>query len=298
MVTDTAGATGPMGVVTGDFVFVGDVGRPDLLEKAARVAGTMDGGRARHSVRAWRSSARSRTTCRSGPATAPARRAARASARCRRARSATRSSSTGRFGVDDEEEFVDAGARRPAGAAEVLRRDEAHQQRRARRSSVDSAVRARLSGDAARRTARGRRDHRGRAPAAAFAARPRPGHDQHPARPVASPPGRGGCCRTTGLLPAGRAGIPRRARRGPAGPGADRARWGGGVVRVATRSTAWGSARARFGNTAHMTPDELPRGGTGATWPCSTCGARRSGRRGTCPGVKNIPLGYLLDRSG
>jgi hydroxyacylglutathione hydrolase len=43
MVTDTAGATAPMGVVTGDFVFVGDVGRPDLLEKAAKVAGSADG---------------------------------------------------------------------------------------------------------------------------------------------------------------------------------------------------------------------------------------------------------------
>ncbi len=43
VVTDTAGATGPMGIVTGDFVFVGDVGRPDLLEKAAKVAGSADG---------------------------------------------------------------------------------------------------------------------------------------------------------------------------------------------------------------------------------------------------------------
>jgi len=43
VVTDTAGATGPMGIVTGDFVFVGDVGRPDLLEKAAQVAGSADG---------------------------------------------------------------------------------------------------------------------------------------------------------------------------------------------------------------------------------------------------------------
>ncbi len=42
VVTDTAGATGPMGIVTGDFVFVGDVGRPDLLEKAAKVAGSAD----------------------------------------------------------------------------------------------------------------------------------------------------------------------------------------------------------------------------------------------------------------
>jgi hydroxyacylglutathione hydrolase len=42
LVTDTAGASEPMGIVTGDFVFVGDVGRPDLLEKAAKVANTMD----------------------------------------------------------------------------------------------------------------------------------------------------------------------------------------------------------------------------------------------------------------
>ena len=44
IVTDTAGATLPMGVLTGDFVFVGDVGRPDLLEKAANLAGTADAG--------------------------------------------------------------------------------------------------------------------------------------------------------------------------------------------------------------------------------------------------------------
>jgi hydroxyacylglutathione hydrolase len=43
VLTDTAGADEPMGAFTGDFVFVGDVGRPDLLERAAGVAGTMDG---------------------------------------------------------------------------------------------------------------------------------------------------------------------------------------------------------------------------------------------------------------
>lgn len=42
VVTDEPASSGPMGIVTGDFVFVGDVGRPDLLEKAARVANTMD----------------------------------------------------------------------------------------------------------------------------------------------------------------------------------------------------------------------------------------------------------------
>jgi hydroxyacylglutathione hydrolase len=44
LVTDTAAATEPMGALTGDFVFVGDVGRPDLLERAAHMAGTMEAG--------------------------------------------------------------------------------------------------------------------------------------------------------------------------------------------------------------------------------------------------------------
>jgi len=44
LVTDTAGADRPIGALTGDFVFVGDVGRPDLLEKAAGVADTMEAG--------------------------------------------------------------------------------------------------------------------------------------------------------------------------------------------------------------------------------------------------------------
>lgn len=42
LVTDTAGADEPMGILTGDFVFVGDVGRPDLLEKAAGIAGSTE----------------------------------------------------------------------------------------------------------------------------------------------------------------------------------------------------------------------------------------------------------------
>lgn len=42
VVTDTASATEPMGALTGDFLFVGEVGRPDLLERAARQAGTAE----------------------------------------------------------------------------------------------------------------------------------------------------------------------------------------------------------------------------------------------------------------
>ena len=44
LVTDTPAGAGPWGILTGDFVFVGDVGRPDLLERAAGHAGTMEAG--------------------------------------------------------------------------------------------------------------------------------------------------------------------------------------------------------------------------------------------------------------
>ncbi len=43
LITDHGGgADEPMGLVSGDFVFVGDLGRPDLLESAAGVAGMME----------------------------------------------------------------------------------------------------------------------------------------------------------------------------------------------------------------------------------------------------------------
>lgn len=44
ILTDKAVADQPMGIFSGDFVFVGDVGRPDLLETAAGLAGTMETG--------------------------------------------------------------------------------------------------------------------------------------------------------------------------------------------------------------------------------------------------------------
>lgn len=43
-ITDTAGADEPIGLFTGDCLFIGSMGRPDLLEKAAGVAGTMEVG--------------------------------------------------------------------------------------------------------------------------------------------------------------------------------------------------------------------------------------------------------------
>lgn len=44
VVTDTVASDRPVGALTGDFIFVGDVGRPDLLERAAGVEGTMRTG--------------------------------------------------------------------------------------------------------------------------------------------------------------------------------------------------------------------------------------------------------------
>lgn len=42
IVTDRGMSDRPVGIFTGDFIFVGDVGRPDLLERAANQQGTMD----------------------------------------------------------------------------------------------------------------------------------------------------------------------------------------------------------------------------------------------------------------
>lgn len=44
LLTDHPASDEPVMVFTGDFVFVGDVGRPDLLEKAAGLIGTQDKG--------------------------------------------------------------------------------------------------------------------------------------------------------------------------------------------------------------------------------------------------------------
>jgi hydroxyacylglutathione hydrolase len=44
VITDTPASSEPLGAFTGDFLFVGDVGRPDLLETAAGVVGTMEAG--------------------------------------------------------------------------------------------------------------------------------------------------------------------------------------------------------------------------------------------------------------
>jgi hydroxyacylglutathione hydrolase len=44
LLTDNPASKEPVMLFTGDFVFVGDIGRPDLLEKAAGITGTADAG--------------------------------------------------------------------------------------------------------------------------------------------------------------------------------------------------------------------------------------------------------------
>ena len=44
LLTDVSASEEPVMIFTGDFVFVGDIGRPDLLEKAAGLVGTQDKG--------------------------------------------------------------------------------------------------------------------------------------------------------------------------------------------------------------------------------------------------------------
>src|SRR5260370_8507470 len=44
LLTDEAASPEPLGAFTGDFIFAGDVGRPDLLERAAGWSGTMEAG--------------------------------------------------------------------------------------------------------------------------------------------------------------------------------------------------------------------------------------------------------------
>jgi hydroxyacylglutathione hydrolase len=44
VLTDEAASAEPLGAFTGDFIFAGEVGRPDLLERAAGISGTMEVG--------------------------------------------------------------------------------------------------------------------------------------------------------------------------------------------------------------------------------------------------------------
>ncbi|MGN6391581.1 MAG: MBL fold metallo-hydrolase [Gemmatimonadales bacterium] len=107
LVTDTTSATEPMGLLTGDFVFVGDVGRPDLLERAAHVTGSMEIG-ARQLFRSLRRLAPLPDYLQIWPGHG-------AGSACGKALGAVPQSTLGyerrfnwAFGIDDEDEFARA----------------------------------------------------------------------------------------------------------------------------------------------------------------------------------------------
>ena len=89
------GASGPIGIATGDFVFVGDLGRPDLFEQAPASRACKRSPRAPCTAR-FRSSRGWTTTSRFGPDTARGPCAARRSVPFPSARSDTRSDTTRR----------------------------------------------------------------------------------------------------------------------------------------------------------------------------------------------------------
>ena len=95
-VSDLGRGEDPVGALTGDFVFVGDVGRPDLLERAAGAKGSMESSARAlfKSIRRFLGAAGSFANLAQATARAPP--AASRSARCPNRRSATRSCSTGR----------------------------------------------------------------------------------------------------------------------------------------------------------------------------------------------------------
>ena len=180
VVTDTAAGPIPVGMFSGDFLFAGDVGRPDLLERAANVGGTME-PMARRLYRSLHATDSLPAHLQVWPGHGPG-------SACGKALGAMPSTTLGyerlvnwAFQAASEDDFVRDGARGPARAAQVFRADEIAQPRR-------------TAGDAGARRARGARSSRrfvarspskvviDARPSAEFAAVAHPGIDVHPVR--------------------------------------------------------------------------------------------------------------------
>ena len=293
VVTDTAGATGPMGIVTGDFVFVGDVGRPDLLEKAARVAGSADGA-----ARAlWKSLAKFRAL----PDHLQVWPGHGAGSACGKGMSAVPQSTVGyeklfnwAFGAKTEEEFVTQvladQPEPPKYFAEMKRLN------RDGPPILDGLRRPpRLEGTRlAELLAAGATVVDAR-PSDVFAARHIPGT-------VHIPLGRSFTTWAGWLLSYDRpfyllvsgdsAERLDEVLRDLALIGLDGAAGWFGSDALA----AWGSTGRPFGNTAVIEPDELARRRERGEVSVLDVRGQAEWKAGRLPGVENIPLGYLLDQ--
>jgi hydroxyacylglutathione hydrolase len=293
LVTDTAGATGPMGILTGDFVFVGDVGRPDLLEKAAQVAGSADAA----ARMLWKSLAKFRALS-DHLQVWPGHGAGSA---CGKGLSAVPQSTVGyerlfnwAFGAATEAEFV----------AQVL----ADQPE----PPTYFAQMKRLNRDGPPILDGFRRPPRLEAAqlpkllaAGALIVDTRPGADftvRHLPGTLHLPLGRSFTTWAGWLLPydrpfyllvSGDASVRLdEALRDLALIGLDGAAgWFGGEA-----IEAWGKAGRAYGNTATITPDELARRSDLGEVSVVDVRGQSEWKAGHLPGVENIPLGYLLAR--
>ena len=180
MITDTAGADRPMGVFTGDFLFVGDVGRPDLLEEAAGYKGTKEVG-ARQQFQTVERFKALPDYLQIWPGHG-------AGSACGKALGAIPSTTLGyeklfnpAFQFGQENAFVDLAARRSARAAQVLCADEEDQQAGA--AAAQHAAHAHeLRPPHARRRHRGWRPGLRPAQSRPVHLRPRAGHHQRAGR--------------------------------------------------------------------------------------------------------------------
>ena len=293
VVTDTAGATGPMGIVTGDFVFVGDVGRPDLLEKAARVAGSADGA-----ARAlWKSLAKFRAL----PDHLQVWPGHGAGSACGKGMSAVPQSTVGyeklfnwAFGAKTEEEFVTQvladQPEPPKYFAEMKRLN------RDGPPILDGLRRPpRLEGTRLPELLAAGATIVDARPSEVFAARHIPGT-------VHIPLGRSFTTWAGWLLSYDRpfyllvsgdsAERLDEVLRDLALIGLDGAAGWFGSDALA----AWGSTGRPFGNTAVIEPDELARRRERGEVSVLDVRGQAEWKAGRLPGVENIPLGYLLDQ--
>ena len=287
-----------MGVLTGDFVFVGDVGRPDLLERAARRRGHDGDQRARQLFRSLQRLATLPDYLQIWPGHG-------AGSACGKALGAVPQSTLGyerrfnwAFGVRDEDEFVRAvlaGQPDPPRYFAEMKRIN----RDGPRIRGDAARPPRLDARRARRGARGRRAGGGHAAPRGASPRARPRHDQHPGQPLVHHLG-------GWLLPV-RPRLLSHRRRSPERPSSDlvRALAGIGLDRVA----GWAGAEVIDAMAAR-------RGDRCRRRRASTCGEIADGRSaraasrlidvrsraewaaGHLPDAMNLPLGELDQRLG
>ena len=295
LVTDTAAADQPMGAFTGDFVFVGDVGRPDLLEKAAAGRRLRWIRRARPVPHACSASAACPTGCQLWPGARRRQRvrqgARRGAAEHARLRAALQLAA---FQTQDEDEFVAtvlAGQPEPPRYFAQMKRHQPRRPARPRRLRA-SPHGWRMAGWA-RLLATGAPVLDTRA-TADFAAGHVPGHPERAARPRLQHLGRLAAAIRCGLLPDRRR---RAGGRGRARPGVHRPRSRGGHL-LALRGPVLDARRQPLDTIPTIGAAELRARMDAGKVDVLDVRGLTEWQEGHLPGVPNVPVGFLADRLG